>query len=171
MLRTNNAAELNLFVATFIAGIAQSVQGTVTNVFGQTVPSPNVSGAGGVPGYIVNPPAQGTEAVLDRYAQMVMDSIERDGFFIRVPAGNSGPAQSDHRERLYAWCNDAPVPGSDSVAGKSGSRNPEPSGMIKLPWKRATASRTLRSIQLLPTGSMRPRAGWRPVVRLYRRNL
>jgi hypothetical protein len=87
VLRTNNAAELNLFVATFIAGIAQSVQGTVTNVFGQTVPSPNVSGAGGVPGYIVNPPAQGTEAVLDRYAQMVMDSIERDGFFIRVPAG------------------------------------------------------------------------------------
>jgi len=39
-----------------------------------------------VPGYIINPPAQGTEAVLDRYAQMVMDSIERDGFFIRVPA-------------------------------------------------------------------------------------
>jgi hypothetical protein len=87
VLRTNNAAELNLFVATFIAGIAQSVQGTVTNVFGQTVPSPNVSGAGGVPGYIINPPAQGVEAVLDRYAQMVMDSIERDGFFIRVPAG------------------------------------------------------------------------------------
>jgi hypothetical protein len=87
VLRSNNAAELNLFVATFISGIAQSVQGTVTNVFGQTVPSPNVSGAGGVPGYIINPPAQGAEAVLDRYAQMVMDSIERDGFFIRVPAG------------------------------------------------------------------------------------
>jgi Bacterial conjugation TrbI-like protein len=86
VLRSNNAAELNLFVATFIAGIAQSVQGTATNVFGQTVPSPNVSGAGGVPGYIINPAAQGTEAVLDRYAQMVMDSIERDGFFIRVPA-------------------------------------------------------------------------------------
>src|SRR5271166_6183495 len=87
VLRSNNAAELNLFVATFISGIAQSVQGTVTNVFGQTVASPNVSGAGGVPGYIINPPALGAEAVLDRYAQMVMDSIERDGFFIRVPAG------------------------------------------------------------------------------------
>jgi hypothetical protein len=86
VLRSNNAAELNLFVATFIAGIAQSVQGTVTNVFGQTVASPNVSGVGGVAGYIINPPAQGTEAVLDRYAQMVMDAIERDGFFIRVPA-------------------------------------------------------------------------------------
>jgi hypothetical protein len=87
VLKSNNSSALNLFVATFIAGIAQSVQGSVTNVFGQTVPSPNVSGAGGVPGYIINPAAQGTEAVLDRYAQMVMDSIERDGFFIRVPAG------------------------------------------------------------------------------------
>jgi hypothetical protein len=35
---------------------------------------------------IINPPAQGTEAVLDRYAQLVMDSIEKDAFFIRVPA-------------------------------------------------------------------------------------
>ena len=40
VLRSNNASELNLFVATFISGIAQSVQGTVTNVFGQTVASP-----------------------------------------------------------------------------------------------------------------------------------
>jgi hypothetical protein len=87
VIRSNNAAELQLFVACFISGIAQSVQGSVTNVFGQTVPSPNVSGAGGVPGYLINPPAQGAEAVLDRYAQMVMDSIEKDGFFIRVPAG------------------------------------------------------------------------------------
>jgi hypothetical protein len=73
-------------VACFISGIAQSVQGTVTNVFGQTVPSPNVNGAGGVSGALINPPAQGVQAVLDRYAQMVMDSIERDGFFIRIPA-------------------------------------------------------------------------------------
>jgi hypothetical protein len=87
VIRSNNAQALQLFVATFIAGIAQSVQGSVTNVFGETVPSPNATGAGGVPGYIINPPAQGAEAVLDRYAQMVMNSIEKDGFFIRVPAG------------------------------------------------------------------------------------
>ena len=87
VIRSNNAAELQLFVACFISGIAQSVQGSVTNIFGQTVPSPNVSGAGGIPGYLINPPAQGAEAVMDRYAQMVMDSIEKEGFFIRVPAG------------------------------------------------------------------------------------
>jgi hypothetical protein len=87
VIRSNNAEALQLFVACFISGIAQSVQGSVTNVFGQTVPSPNVNGAGGVSGALINPPAQGAEAVMDRYAQMVMDSIEKDGFFIRVPAG------------------------------------------------------------------------------------
>jgi hypothetical protein len=87
VIRSNNAEALQLFVACFISGIAQSVQGSVTNVFGQTVPSPNASGAGGVSGSLINPPAQGVEAVMDRYAQMVMDSIEKDGFFIRVPAG------------------------------------------------------------------------------------
>jgi hypothetical protein len=86
VIRSNNASQLSLFVACFISGIAQSVQGTVTNVFGQTVPSPNVNGAGGVSGALINPPAQGVQAVLDRYAQMLMDSIERDGFFIRVPS-------------------------------------------------------------------------------------
>ena len=107
VLRTNNAAELNLFVATFIAGIAQSVQGTVTNVFGQTVPSPNVYGAGGVPGYIINPPAQGTEAVLDRYAEMVMNAIEKDGFFIRVPAA----------KLFYLYVTDDILTGKATVGG------------------------------------------------------
>jgi hypothetical protein len=87
VIKTNNNDVLNLFVATFLSGIAQSVQGTVTNVFGQSVASPNAYSPTGVAGYLVNPPALGAEAVLDRYAQMVMDSIERDGFFIRVPAG------------------------------------------------------------------------------------
>jgi hypothetical protein len=87
VIKSNNGDAVQLFVATFLAGLAQSVQGTATNIFGQTVPSPNARGAGGVQGYIINPPAQGVEAVMDRYAQLIMDSIERDGFFIRVPAG------------------------------------------------------------------------------------
>jgi Bacterial conjugation TrbI-like protein len=87
VIKSNNGDAVQMFVATFLAGLAQSVQGTTTNIFGQTVPSPNARGAGGVAGYIINPPAQGVEAVMDRYAQLIMDSIERDGFFIRVPAG------------------------------------------------------------------------------------
>jgi hypothetical protein len=87
VIKSNNGDAVQMFVATFLSGLAQSVQGTTTNIFGQTFASPNVRGAGGVPGYIINPPALGVEAVMDRYAQLIMDSIERDGFFIRVPAG------------------------------------------------------------------------------------
>jgi hypothetical protein len=87
VLKSNNANILSMFIACFISGIANSVQGSVTNIFGQTVASPNVSGAGGVPGYVINPVAQGAEGVIDHYAQLVMDSIEKDGYFIRVPSG------------------------------------------------------------------------------------
>jgi hypothetical protein len=87
VIKSNNAEAIQMFIACFISGIAQSVQGYTTNIFGQAVTSPNARGAGGVPGYIINPAAEGTQAVMDRYAQLIMDSIERDGFFIRVPAG------------------------------------------------------------------------------------
>ena len=87
VLKSNNANILSMFIACFISGIANSVQGSVTNIFGQTVASPNVSGAGGVPGYVINPVAQGAEGVMDHYAQLVMDSIQKDGYFIRVPSG------------------------------------------------------------------------------------
>jgi hypothetical protein len=34
-----------------------------------------------------NAPLQGAQAVLDRYAQQILQAIERDGFYVRVPAG------------------------------------------------------------------------------------
>jgi hypothetical protein len=108
VIRSNNASQLSLFVACFISGIAQSVQGSVTNIFGQTVPSPNVNGVGGVSGAIINPGAQGVQAVLDRYAQMLMDSIERDGFFIRVPAA-----------KLFYVYIEEPIDTSKATAGGS----------------------------------------------------
>jgi hypothetical protein len=87
VIKSNNAQVLQLFVATFISGIAQATQATIPTVFGGNSLSNNATGAGGLPGYIINPAAQGSSAALDRYAQMVMDSIEKDGLFIRVPAG------------------------------------------------------------------------------------
>jgi Bacterial conjugation TrbI-like protein len=86
VLKSSNVSDINLFLAAFLDGVAQSVQGYNTNIFG-VVPSPNASGAGGVSGEIINPPALGLQSVLNRYCQMVMDQIEKDGFFIRVPAG------------------------------------------------------------------------------------
>jgi hypothetical protein len=34
-----------------------------------------------------NAALQGTSAVLNQYAQQIADSIKRDGFYVRVPAG------------------------------------------------------------------------------------
>ena len=118
---------------------------------------PNVSGAGGVPGYIINPPAQGAEAVLDRYAQMVMDSIERDGFFIRVPAG----------KLFYVYVTEDILTGKATVGGSRRLRHvqsdflddrslqeqvtqPRAERELKREKKRVTPSRTLRLIQPLP---------------------
>jgi hypothetical protein len=36
---------------------------------------------------LINPPAQGVQNVMDRYAEQLLDAIQRDGFFVRVPAG------------------------------------------------------------------------------------
>ena len=36
---------------------------------------------------LTNAPLQGAQSVLDRYASQIQQSIERDGFYVRVPAG------------------------------------------------------------------------------------
>jgi hypothetical protein len=41
--------------------------------------------------------AGGTQGVLDRYADQILKSIERDGFFVRVPAG----------KQFYLYCSEA----------------------------------------------------------------
>jgi hypothetical protein len=46
---------------------------------------------------VVSPAAGGAQAVLDRYASQIASSIERDGFFIRVPAG----------KQFYLYCMEA----------------------------------------------------------------
>jgi hypothetical protein len=44
---------------------------------------------------VINPADGGTQSVLDRYAEQIGSSIERDGFFVRVPAG-----------KQYVYCPD-----------------------------------------------------------------
>jgi hypothetical protein len=89
VIKTDNLAEVKLFVASFLSGSAQGLKSTATNVFGLTYNNANGRGVGGLPGYVINPTVEGSQAVLDRYAQMIMDSIERDGYFIRVPSGKT----------------------------------------------------------------------------------
>jgi hypothetical protein len=80
LLRTDNTEEIKLFASTFLAGVAsgfQQVQ-TQTNAFGVTQI---------VSGSARDAALQGTAGVLNEYAKQIQDAIERDGFFVRVPAG------------------------------------------------------------------------------------
>jgi hypothetical protein len=85
VITSDRMADIKLFVATFISGIAGGLENTQNTIFGP-VASPNGSGVGGLSGSVINPVVGGAQAVLDRYAQMILDGIERDGFFIRVPS-------------------------------------------------------------------------------------
>jgi hypothetical protein len=54
-------------------------------------------GLSAVQGGVINPIAGGTQGVLERYADQIVKSIERDGFFVRVPAG----------KQFYVYCSEA----------------------------------------------------------------
>ncbi|HTS18517.1 MAG TPA: TrbI/VirB10 family protein [Verrucomicrobiae bacterium] len=76
LLKTDNLAEIKLFAATFLSGAASALSQTRQTVLGtELLPS------------LQNAPLQGAENVLATYAQQILDTIQRDGFYVRVPAG------------------------------------------------------------------------------------
>ena len=76
LLKRDDLAEIKMFVATLLSGAAEAFTEKRTTAFGSfAVPS------------LTNAPLQGAQAVLDRYASQIQQSIERDGFYVRVPAG------------------------------------------------------------------------------------
>ena len=76
LLKTDNLAEIKLFVASLLSGAASAFTETRTSAFGTfAIPS------------LQNAPLMGAQSVLDRYAQQILQTIERDGFYVRVPAG------------------------------------------------------------------------------------
>lgn len=74
---TNSLDEVKLFAATALRGVAEGFIPKTSNIFGQQVPVAGVETALG----------QGATAVLDRYAQRIMEEIEQNGFYTRVPSG------------------------------------------------------------------------------------
>lgn len=86
VIKTDKLAEVKLFVATLISGAAQGLSATSQSIFG-TYNNPSGTSITGLSGYAINPITGATSAALDRYAQMIEDAIERDGYFVRVPAG------------------------------------------------------------------------------------
>ena len=74
--KTDEFLEFKLFASTAIAGIARSSKENAASIFGEI---PRNS-----PG---NAALDGASAVADRYAKLLLDQIEGDGLFVRVPAG------------------------------------------------------------------------------------
>lgn len=76
LLKTDNLAEVKLYVAALLSGAAEAFTGKQISPFGSfALPS------------LENAPLKGAQSVLDRYAQQILQAIERDGFYVRVPAG------------------------------------------------------------------------------------
>jgi len=76
VIKTDDFAEIKLFAATFLSGAANALTEKQETVFGP-INAPSLN----------NAPFQGAQAVLQTYAQQIYDSIQRDGFYIRVPSG------------------------------------------------------------------------------------
>ncbi len=76
LLKTDNLAEVKLYIASLLTGAAEAFTDKQTSAFG-TFALPSLQ----------NAPLKGAQSVLDRYAQQILYAIERDGFYVRVPAG------------------------------------------------------------------------------------
>jgi hypothetical protein len=82
ILKTDNWAEIKLFVATFLSAATTGLENTTTStnaLTGQTTQTPLATPKDAA--------LAGSSAVLNQYAQQILDSIKRDGFYVRVPAG------------------------------------------------------------------------------------
>ena len=76
LLKSDSLAEIKLFAATFLSGAAGALTEKQETLFGP-INSPSLN----------NAPLAGAQDVLKVYAQQISDSIQRDGFYVRVPSG------------------------------------------------------------------------------------
>ena len=76
IIKSDNMADIKLFAATFLSGAASALTEKQQTVFGP-VNSPTLN----------NAPFAGAQAVLQTYAQQILDSIQKNGFYVRVPSG------------------------------------------------------------------------------------
>lgn len=76
IIKSDNLADIKLFAATFLSGAANALTEKQQTVFGP-INSPTLN----------NAPFAGAQAVLQAYAQQIYDSIQKNGFYVRVPSG------------------------------------------------------------------------------------
>ncbi len=112
LVKSDDLAEIKLFAATFLSGAADAL----------TTKQPTLLGSQIAP-TLQNAPFAGAQQVLAAYAQQIQNTIQRDGFYVRVPAGKQFylyVTQTIDKEKA--------VIGSTRLAIRSGSedeRNPE----------------------------------------------
>jgi hypothetical protein len=98
VIRTANNDLIKLYAASLISGMAGAFSSGANGVLGNRVYTNNSSlGMSALQGAVINPAVGGTQGVLERYAEQIASSIERDGFFVRVPAG----------KQFYVYCAEA----------------------------------------------------------------
>jgi hypothetical protein len=76
IIKSDNLADIKLFAATFLSGAASALTEKQQTVFGP-INSPTLN----------NAPFAGAQAVLQTYSQQIFDSIQKNGFYVRVPSG------------------------------------------------------------------------------------
>jgi hypothetical protein len=80
LLKADELSEMKLFGATFLGGVIAAIQNP-----GATASEAENSNM--VKASFSNSVSQGVSAVIERYAETVMESIEKEGFFVRITAG------------------------------------------------------------------------------------
>jgi hypothetical protein len=76
VIKSDDMAEIKLFAATFLSGAADALTEKQQTAFGP-INSPSLN----------NAPFEGAQKVLSQYAQRIYDTIQKDGFYVRVPSG------------------------------------------------------------------------------------
>ena len=116
IIKTDNLAEIKLFAATFLSGAAGVFTERDNTLFGP-ITSPSLQ----------NAPLKGAQDVLATYAKQILQTIQRDGFYVRVPAG----------KQFYLYVtqtldrNDATVGGTRAQEGEFDEAAPQVQAVIR----------------------------------------
>ena len=108
LIKSDNLAEIKLFAASFLSAAAATLNQNQQTVLGyQLLPNSQ------------NAALAGAQNVLGAYAKQIYDSIQQNGFYVRVPAG----------KQFYLYVTQT-IDRSDAAAGESSS---EPNGINNPP--------------------------------------
>ena len=132
------ATFLTVIAATALAGATKSAEKTTRSAFGEY--ADNSLGNAGL---------EGASAVAERYAKLMLDQIEGDGLFVRVPAGTE----------FYVYTLQVFEPNLASVAGLKQGQRPTNSWQKSNPDlvdpALAKASAPTASAPMLPPGILK----------------